>query len=334
MYSLGGSGMGAQVLNIFATKLYAEEVYQRTTFLVDETAYPQYATNDGTRLLRAYFTPQFALLEQPDDPQMAVVDALLPDDWTLQKWQTEADRPTRQELAQQALPNNDANKNNNNNNNINLVIGGVHTFHKFIHRYYEDPVQLYYKMIPHVCPSMKFNDRTWSIIQQMRLDNYGFASLRQASSNNNSVAFHVRRTDKLVKESRLYTATEYVDKLLQVLPLEQLAQLEICFLATDDAAVVPEMQAALDATNLPCRLVTTPLGDIPTSKDGRYESDATLVFLTELSMMVEATYFVGTFNSNVGELAAVLRACPGSGIAAQAHFAQSYGVDQENWMLH
>ena len=76
------------------------------------------------------------------------------------------------------------------------------------------------------------------------------------------------------------------------------------------------------------------MDSIPTDKEGRYQADATLVFLMELSMLVEATYFVGTFNSNVGELAAVLRACPGSGHSAQAHFAQSYGVDQEDWMLH
>ena len=58
MYSMGGSGMGAQTLNIFATKLFAEQVYNRTTFLVDETAYDKYARSDGTLLLRAYFTPQ------------------------------------------------------------------------------------------------------------------------------------------------------------------------------------------------------------------------------------------------------------------------------------
>ena len=139
---------------------------------------------------------------------------------------------------------------------------------------------------------------------------------------------------RFIKESRLYTAKEYVDKLVSVLQANnvQLSNVDVCFVATDDASVVPEMQSALEATQLSCRLVYTPTANI-TGKGDRYRPNSTLIFLAELSMLVEATYFVGTFNSNVGELAAVLRACPG-GYPAENHFAQSYGVDQEDWMLH
>ena len=340
MYSMGGSGMGAQTLNIFATKLFAEQVYNRTTFLVDETAYDKYARSDGTLLLRAYFTTQFALVERYD--QYTLVDDLLPGDWTMTKWQTETDRAARQSLAQQALPGiNNNNNNNNNNDTTDLVIGGVHTFHKFIKKHYRDARELYTQIIPHICPSMQFNDRTWKEIQGIR-QQYSFESLRRqestssssSSPSSSSVAFHVRRTDKIIKESRLYTAKEYVDKLVSVLQANnvQLSNVDVCFVATDDASVVPEMQSALEATQLSCRLVYTPTANI-TGKGDRYRPNSTLIFLAELSMLVEATYFVGTFNSNVGELAAVLRACPG-GYPAENHFAQSYGVDQEDWMLH
>lgn len=327
--------MGAQALNIFAAKLYAEQVYHRTVFLVDETAYDKYARGDGTLLLRAYFTPHFALVERAD--QQALVDDLLPGDWTLTKWQTQADRTTRQSLAQQALPRNNDTDNNSPSNepspSIDLVIGGVHTFHKFVKKHFRDAQELYAKLIPHVCPNMQFNDRTWEDISKIR-QQYGFEGLRRQPSQSPTVAFHVRRTDKLIKESRLYTAQEYVGKLLSVLTTNNVSptDIDVCFLATDDASVVPEMQTALDAEQFPCRLVYTPTQDI-TGKGDRYMPDSTLVFLTELSMLVEATYFVGTFNSNVGELAAVLRACPG-GYPAENHFAQSYGVDQEDWMLH
>lgn len=57
------------------------------------------------------------------------------------------------------------------------------------------------------------------------------------------------------------------------------------------------------------------------------------MFLTELSHMIDATYLVGTFNSNVNALVGILRACPGTNRDATRHYAQTYGVDGDSWYL-
>jgi hypothetical protein len=59
-----------------------------------------------------------------------------------------------------------------------------------------------------------------------------------------------------------------------------------------------------------------------------------LVFMTELSVLMETSYFIGTFNSNVGGLTTVLRACPERHHDPTHHYANSYGVDTEDWYFH
>ena len=53
-------------------------------------------------------------------------------------------------------------------------------------------------------------------------------------------------------------------------------------------------------------------------------------FLAQLEALISATYFVGTFDSNVGAIAAVLRKCHYSDAP---HYAHSYGVDRDEWYL-
>jgi len=64
-------------------------------------------------------------------------------------------------------------------------------------------------------------------------------------------------------------------------------------------------------------------------------TDPTIHSLAELSLMMHATYFVGTFNRNVAALAAGLRGCRASSNKdAYRHFARSYGVDRETFYLN
>ena len=162
---------------------------------------------------------------------------------------------------------------------------------------------------------------------------YNFKILiRQAEYN--SVAFHIRRTDKLKHESPLFPATDYVQKLLEVLEEESIPAetVEVCYLATDDPSVHFEMADALQDGGLSCRLVFTGENDNHGSTKERYSVEAGLEFMAEFSVMLETTFFIGTFNSNVGTLAAALRGCPGFHDPTK-HYARSYGVDQDRWYI-
>ena len=110
-----------------------------------------------------------------------------------------------------------------------------------------------------------------------------------------------------------------------------LEDVEVCFLATDDSSVHLEMEQALHTYGMVCRLVYTPAQEDSVNL-GDINFRETLVFMTELFMLIDATYFVGTLDSNVGALAAVLRASPG-GYNANKHYAQTYGVDRDTWYL-
>jgi hypothetical protein len=67
------------------------------------------------------------------------------------------------------------------------------------------------------------------------------------------------------------------------------------------------------------------------ASDAEVSKFQTLQFFTEISYMINATYFVGTFDSNVGGMVGVLRACKGD--KPVKTFANSFGVDSDTWRL-
>lgn len=93
------------------------------------------------------------------------------------------------------------------------------------------------------------------------------------------------------------------------------------------------METALREAHIECEIQSLP-ADGGAAKVGSERDSflSSLTFLTEVSMMVEATYFVGTFNSNVATMATVLRGCPERG-HDQEHYYHSYGVDSEIFIV-
>jgi hypothetical protein len=128
----------------------------------------------------------------------------------------------------------------------------------------------------------------------------------------------------------------YVHKLKQIAPN---VTFEHCFVATDDYRVIVEIREALANEITICRNLHTLTQP---DENGHHEKitkeikknespDAeTLQFIAELQSMITTTYFVGTFNSNVGALTSVLRGCHGRN-DDYPHFARSYGVDRDGW---
>ena len=328
MFSMKHSGLGSQLINLFVNQIYLKQVYGYTTMLVDCVVYEGYQRPDGEPVLTGYFTPDLAIFNYQHEK--AYVEPLLPTGFDFDTWENQLDFVQRAKSKFKKLVKHHAGD---------LVMVNHMMFHTEARNWAKTDFggykALYRALVPSMCPHLQFKE---TIRQEMReLRHRLYPTLPDDLHRTKSVAFHVRRTDKLISEAQAYPSSAYVDQVVQILELEgtPLQAMEICFLATDDSTVHLEMQQALAAAGLSCRLVYTPPMDKFDSVNAgdttiRYSTDAGFVFLTEFSVMLETNYFVGTFGSNVGALAAILRGCPG-GYDYKNHFAHTYGVDRPHW---
>ena len=240
------------------------------------------------------------------------------------------------------------------------------------YRLWKPPI-FYKALLEYVCPQLQFNTETKQEITAYRhqheipdLRSNPTTTTRNSTRSGISVAFHVRRTDKITsRESRSYAGQEYVDKLVKVLDTNKLKHQVVtqCYIATDDSRVVEELTTALQNASIPCTIYSL----ATTTKEGRLTQrnrvsrEQTIRLMTDLDILSETTYFIGTFNSNLGGLVGVLRGCrqyyyhyeEDSTLAHRAtlpnsqqhkeeeehtipvppppHFANSYGVDKDGW---
>ena len=185
-------------------------------------------------------------------------------------------------------------------------------------------------LVKEMCPDLKYNNETREKVDTINAE-HGFPMFLGLETS--SVAFHVRRTDKVDQEEALaYPGETYVAELLKAQPDVNPAH---CYVATDDAGAVEEITTALRKHGLTCQVWDLPDDKKAGGKAGKYlrsTYEESLIFLAELSMMVEATYFVGTWDSNVGMLATVLRGCPEYG-RQHIPLGHSYHVD-DNLFMH
>lgn len=150
-----------------------------------------------------------------------------------------------------------------------------------------------------------------------------------------SVAFHIRRGDKKF-EIPPTPASHYVQKMIRDVPDPY--DVEDCFVASDSFSASIELQYALDEANVTCTLSTLVQ---PTYKTDRQRDDF-LGLLAEHQILLKATYFIGTFTSNIGDLVALTRRCGRSSeeedemrsiVTRYDHYAKSYGVDYDEWSM-
>ena len=319
------TGLGSNLMYLFSTMVYLRKVYQRTKFFIDVTMPDDqvYYQRDGLNFLRGWFTPKVGLIETTD--QYSLVDAYLPDGITLEQLHG---IEGKDQMAWNDVYTNRS-------SGSALWASETHEYRSAMHTYFTSAgrggyKQLYRDLVPLMCANLQFNEVARSEIENVKA-NFAYPV---DFAERPTVGFHVRRTDKVVAQSRTYMAAEYVDTLLNVTG-HDLDVFDYCFLATDDDTVVGEMQDALTTAGVTCQLVYSPNNSStdPGSLERRYQADGALVFMTEFSLLLQADYFVGTFNSNVGALASVLRACPELSHPVDDHYARSYGVDADDWFL-
>lgn len=197
------------------------------------------------------------------------------------------------------------------------------TYRRKIPKIYPRPEVFYKKMIHSSCPHLRFNDETRREMQKVRQD-HGI-DFNFGAPNITSVAFHVRKTDK-EDEAKLATAAEYVERLLNIfVGMDQIPNIHHCYVATDDVMSIAEVESELIRAGVSCTLHFLQTGVL--DRNDRTNFANSIVLLTELSIMQEATYFVGTFTSNISDLVAVLRGCTQSDHTNFAHSYDVYGGD-------
>jgi hypothetical protein len=213
-----------------------------------------------------------------------------------------------------------------NHENSTVWITETKTYRKEIQQIYRQPEVLYKKMVHHACPHLMFNDETKGEIQQVRRD-HGI-DFDFGAQNLNSVAFHVRRTDK-EKEAKPTAASEYVDRLLKVfVSMDQIPVIHHCYVATDNVTAVDEVKIELIRAGVLCTVYSIQTGVV--NRADRHDFMNTLNLMAELSILQETKYFIGTFTSNIGDLVAVLRGCARS---VHTNFSHSYDVHGGNFRL-
>ncbi|CAB9514740.1 expressed unknown protein [Seminavis robusta] len=303
-----GSGLCSNIMNIMGQKILFTD--KGRGFIVDDTRY-NYKWKDGsTGVLRGFFTPQFPVLGEGEWDHVIrprfhtnIMDVVVG------VGMTGLYRDRDQKMEVQWCP-------------------GERYRGFFPPVYGTTGEELYNRFVKEACDSFLFNDVAKQEIKAVR-DQHNIPDLRQS----NSVAFHVRRGDKLIGESALFPGSVYVSKLLEVITATTNPKIDDCFIASDDFAAVAEIIESLEKHRIPCKIHSLTNkeehgSDFRYQRNGPTDFESTIEFLTEMSLMVDATYFIGTFNSNVGSVASIIRKCH---YPEAPHYANSYGVDQDEW---
>jgi len=323
--------------------------------MIDESNYKHLRLNKTHGVLKAYFTPEFPLIEsvaQYDD-----LERLRPGlNYTVER--AIASRFVAKDCSDRSEP---------------LHVTSTFSLRRRLMQYYNirivrfatwfptrltGSVKFYDKMTAFMCPHFQFNEETAAEIERHRREHNLLSEYYNngKTTTTTSVAFHIRRGDKIrsklghpggprnlkevfwylrysIKprgESQFFAADAYVQKLLKVVPKGTVVQ--YCFVASDDYEAIGEMRQALQKHKIPCVVhsITVPTQKGHNRPGSTSAENSHIHFLSELSVMMEATYFVGTFNSNVGLFVATLRGCHATD---RTHFAHSYAVDRDAYFL-
>ena len=334
-YIFSFSGLGSQLMNFFAKAVYFAERENRSMIAI-ESHYPHYRLNETMGVFSGYFSPQFPVIDTRD--QLLLLQPYFKKEQHQLNVSQFIFRYTNKKRWWMAKPW------RGNQNSLPIKLVGLIDYREEIHSFYNGRSrELYHKMVRLMCPHLQFNFETQVQIDKILQDNG--VSITHTGPNTGGVvstAFHIRRGDKVATgESFAYQADEYVRKMESVLQTsgKDASAVQTCFVATDDATVISELQEILKQHDFACKLLSL-VGNTTTSPTlssrswkTRTSPAFTLQFLAELSVLIRSTYFIGTFNSNVGALVTVLRSCGRSYDNYDDHYGRSFGVDQDDWFF-
>jgi hypothetical protein len=339
------TGFGSVMLTFFVFSMYFQDTQNRTVHIFDDTFSQTYRKSKDVGLA-GFLDFNFPVLNIPEEydhaltqmKQVGLANLTDPDEWATQMWNdtTGPDYPILR-IRQYNDPRYFSDKR-----------GEAFKHYRFGGN---DPT-MFQRLSKMICDSVRFKDdlveEIQATLQQAGIPDYANISAQanqigQDPALGPTVAFHVRRGDKVYGkrfESKLFLEDLYVEKLMDIPDIQQhLPSIQHCYVATDEYNVTVGLRASLEKHNVTCQLHFL----VPRDRDrdnlsDRRSHDDTRDFFTELYLLSHATYFVGTFNSNVGAFVAPFRGCKWQGnhgtmLDRFNHFYGSYGVDRQNWFI-
>lgn len=336
LFNLTNSGFGSQMINMLVNQFYFE-TFQKRKFLVDESYY-SYRRSKEEGVLTGFFSPTMPVLDQAEN--FNEFGQIWFPGGTINNTEY-ADLIGSYSIAGRIITDSPNNKSK-------LIIRDLFSFgfqvRKDIFRLFPNEDTLYLLLMQYACTSLKFNPKTLHDIKNHK-EEHGIP-IEWNAVDGHTVGFHIRRSDKILRESRMYTADKYVEKMIYAVGGLKKAQTQIsrCFVTSDTNGAVEEMRATLNQYNMTCSLFTmSDLSRRGTTKtlQSRISYDDTITFLSEISLLIDSTFFIGTMNSNVGVFVTLMRSCPAydrgekliDGNLKANHYFASYGVDRDSWML-
>ncbi|CAB9509754.1 expressed unknown protein [Seminavis robusta] len=294
-----GSGLCSQLMNVMGQKIYYTE--HDRGFIVDDNEYG-YSWNETVGMIKGFFTPKFPVLAKGEWKEVFQRHFGVPD--YAKVFQLGTRRPLQKGKVEIMSS---------------LFQGYRNAFEQ---EYGTNGDTLYNRFVQEACSSFQLNPRAKAEIEYL-IQRNGIPNLREGTS----VAFHVRRGADQKKEHTIYPGKNYVEKLLKVAPNKNI---DSCFVSSDDFSAVYEVNAALEHYGVNCTVYHLTRAEASgLENDLAYENfENALEFFADLYLMTDATYFVGTFDSNVATVVSLWRACK---YKDAPHYANSYGIDKEDW---
>jgi len=299
-------GLNSNLMNMIAYKMYYNDIGR--SFVVDEYEF----NGIGNRTLSKYFLSTFPIIYDKDTSEI----------YTEQHQIENINDDIRNPKADFTV--------------LSFMDFGHAMINEIKDKFKTCGVEGYNRMAKEACADLRFSGfAKKSIItlkQQMRIPNF---------DKKITAGFHIRRGDKVdYRESKKHDASDYVKKLLRAMSSSSYTEgktIEYCFVATDDYEVVEELQAALNKYEIGCTLysLVQPQQKGNQQEEGQQKEmshEQILQFLTEMSMLIDVSYFIGTFDSNVGSIVSLLRSCKWNR-KEEVNYFHSYGVDRDDFHM-
>lgn len=175
--------------------------------------------------------------------------------------------------------------------------------------------EFYDRIVEFMCPNFQFNSQTAAEIAEHKREHVIPTSL--LNNGTTSVAFHIRRGDKIVPktyhggnvknlrdlymlmwhsikprgESRYFAADAYVKKFLSVSDTGN--AVDHCLVTSDDYQAVKELKESLKRHKVQCQvhLLTAPSERGYGKRNTKYEGDESLHFFAQMSLMIDALVY-------------------------------------------
>jgi hypothetical protein len=260
-------GFGSLTINAMFYGLFFKQAYNRT-LVIDESSLMLYTWNKTTHIMyKGYFEAQFPIVSDSDDNNN---DNYIDNDNNDQQLSWIPTAPSTCENLT-VWKNGDADC-----QVLNAMLYGERSNILEAGRtYFKDA--LYDLVAEYTCRQLpRLRPKAQEMVDEL--------FLTASPTRTFSVAFHVRRTDK-IREDRYYAAEEYVETFLKANP-DGAKDAQHCFIATDDYLVVDKMQVALTQYNISCQLSTLTTIERTASRRKR---DDFLRFLAQLEMLIQVS---------------------------------------------